>query len=145
MQVRRAYGLTIDRREAVALERVLYRCETSEMEPPVCRTDAAPSDVSVGTAPGGGALARYTDFPLATPPELTVQRRRTSVSQRFGVHKRWGHPANGPAGPGPLSIARGRTVGEPEAAVLTKEHREVGMIIRWRGEPPSSELGRTRS
>ena len=61
VQVRRAYGLTIDRREAIALERVLSRCETIEMEPQVCRTDSPPSDVSVDTAPGGGALARYDD------------------------------------------------------------------------------------
>ena len=61
VQVRRAYGLTIDRREAVALDLVLSRCETIEMEPPVCRTDTAQSDVSAGAAPGGGALARYDD------------------------------------------------------------------------------------
>ena len=62
LEVKRAYGLTVDRREAEALERVLRGCATTAMEPKVCRT----RPVSAGTAAqatGGGAdaLARYDD------------------------------------------------------------------------------------
>ena len=38
--VRRAYGLTIDRDEAAALERVLSQCDSFAMEPVVCAPDA---------------------------------------------------------------------------------------------------------
>ena len=37
VDVRRTYGLTIDRREAEALEKVLSRCESTNLEPVVCR------------------------------------------------------------------------------------------------------------
>ena len=60
--VRGAYGLTIDRREAAALERILAGCESTALEPVVC---AAPSGSAAGTpsAPAGGddALALYDD------------------------------------------------------------------------------------
>ena len=36
VEVRQAYGLTIDQREAAALERILARCESTELEPVVC-------------------------------------------------------------------------------------------------------------
>ena len=38
--VRRAYGLTIDRREADVLEGVLSQCDSTEMESVVCAPDA---------------------------------------------------------------------------------------------------------
>ena len=36
VEVRRAYGLTIDRREAQALERILSGCESTQLEPIAC-------------------------------------------------------------------------------------------------------------
>ena len=62
VEVRSAYGLTIDPREAAALERVLDGCESTTLEPVVC---AAPSGSGAGaaSAPAGGghALALYDD------------------------------------------------------------------------------------
>ena len=37
LDVKRAYGLTVDRHEAAALERVLRGCANTDMEPMVCR------------------------------------------------------------------------------------------------------------
>ena len=60
VEVRRAYGLTIDRREAAALERILASCDNTALEPVVC---AVPSGSAAGAAsapPGGDdALALY--------------------------------------------------------------------------------------
>ena len=53
LDVRMAYGLTIDRRETVALEGILAGCETTALEPVVC---PAPSR-STGGADRGGAGA----------------------------------------------------------------------------------------
>ena len=69
LEVRLAYDLTIDRREAFALERILSECENTELEPLTChfnseRNEPASSsrfrksDVA-GT--GGNALALYDD------------------------------------------------------------------------------------
>ena len=62
VEVRRAYGLTIDRREARVLERILARCETTALEPILC---SVPSSSGAGAAPassgGEGALALYDD------------------------------------------------------------------------------------
>lgn len=41
VEIRRAYNLTIDRREAAALERILRHCETSQLEPMVCHFQAS--------------------------------------------------------------------------------------------------------
>ncbi len=62
IEVRRAYGLTIDRREADALQRIPVGCESTFMEPMLCHTTTAP-DRGADTSPGGGrdALARYDD------------------------------------------------------------------------------------
>ena len=62
LKVKQAYGLTIDRREAAALEHILSRCTSTAMEPLVCRT-APPSAGSATQAPNGrdDALARYDD------------------------------------------------------------------------------------
>ena len=54
--VRMAYQLTIDRREAVALERVLSRCQSYELEPMACGVDRRQTRGGVGNA-----LARYDD------------------------------------------------------------------------------------
>ena len=62
VEVKRAYDLTVDRREAAALEGILRRCESTAMEPMVCR--AAPASAGVtGRATGGtdDVLARYDD------------------------------------------------------------------------------------
>ena len=62
VEVRRAYGLTVDRREAAALERILAGCESTAIEPVVC---GVPSGSGAGTAsaPAGvdDALALYDD------------------------------------------------------------------------------------
>ena len=58
VEVRQAYGLTIDRREAEALERILRNCDSTVMEPLVCLS--APPPKSGGDA-GSGALRRYDD------------------------------------------------------------------------------------
>ena len=62
VEVRRAYGLTIDRREAATLEQVLSGCESTEMEPLTCHS-AAVRDQGANRVPenGDGALARYDD------------------------------------------------------------------------------------
>ncbi len=62
VEVRRAYGLTVDRREADALERVLAGCESTALEPMVCHATAAP-ERDPGTASHGSAdaLLRYDD------------------------------------------------------------------------------------
>ena len=60
VEVRRAYGLTIDGREAATLDRIFAACESTALEPVVC---AAPSGSSggAGGVAGDDALARYDD------------------------------------------------------------------------------------
>ena len=64
VEVRRAWGLTIDRREADALDRILDGCASTEMKPVVCPAPTV-SDRERGTGPlpdgTGDALARYDD------------------------------------------------------------------------------------
>ena len=62
VEARRAYGLTIDRHEVQALERILSGCESTALEPIVCSVPSV-SGVGAASAPGGGqdALARYDD------------------------------------------------------------------------------------
>ena len=61
LEVKRAYGLTVDRREAAALERVLSGCTSTAMEPMVCRAGpGAAGDTGRGTG-GDEVLARYDD------------------------------------------------------------------------------------
>ena len=62
VEVKRAYGLTVDRREAAALEHILRGCESTAMEPMVFRTAPA-SAGATGRAAGGrdNVLARYDD------------------------------------------------------------------------------------
>ena len=62
LEVRRAYGLTIDRREAAALDRILAGCVSTALEPVVCTAPSASASVpGPGSAPGDDALARYDD------------------------------------------------------------------------------------
>ena len=62
-EVRLAYGLTIDRREAAALEQVLRGCESTAMELMVCQAKTGPSNDAGGGAQGHASdvLARYDD------------------------------------------------------------------------------------
>ena len=62
LEVRRAYGLTIDGREAAALERILSGCESTALEPVVCSVPSS-SGAGAASAPAGGdnALALYDD------------------------------------------------------------------------------------
>ena len=64
IEVRRAWELTIDRREADTLERILAGCASTAMEPVVCHTSTG-RDPDRGAVPvpddNGDALARYDD------------------------------------------------------------------------------------
>ena len=62
VDVRRAYRLTIDRREAAALDRILAACESTALEPVVCAAPFGSASVpGRASAAGDGALARYDD------------------------------------------------------------------------------------
>ena len=62
VEVRLAYGLTIDRREAQALERILSGCERTSLEPIVCSVPSS-SGAGATSAPvdRDDVLARYDD------------------------------------------------------------------------------------
>lgn len=61
VEVRRAYDLTVNHREAMALERILARCDSTAMEPITCTLDtAAAGDGNEGTG-SSHALALYDD------------------------------------------------------------------------------------
>ena len=60
LEVRRAYGLTIDRREAAALDRFLAGCGSTALEPVVCTVPTGSSSAP-GAATGGDSLGRYDD------------------------------------------------------------------------------------
>ena len=62
LEVRRIYGLTVDRDEAAALERILSDCESTALEPIVC-TVPSTSEAVPASAPASGddALALYDD------------------------------------------------------------------------------------
>ena len=62
LEVRRVYGLTIDRREAAALDRILAVCESTALEPVVCAVPSASASVPArSSTTGDDALARYDD------------------------------------------------------------------------------------
>lgn len=63
LEVRRAYALTVDRREATALEQVLRGCESNAMEPIVCPATGGASQAAGARAREGAsdALALYDD------------------------------------------------------------------------------------
>ena len=62
VEVRQAYGLTIDRREAQVLESILSGCKSTALEPVVCSVPSS-SGAGATSAPAAGddALARYDD------------------------------------------------------------------------------------
>ena len=62
LEVRRAYGLTVDTREALALESILAGCESTALEPIVCTVPTS-SGASAASSPESGddALALYDD------------------------------------------------------------------------------------
>ena len=62
LEVRRVYDLTIDRREAAVLDRLLAACESTALEPVVCAVpSASASEPASGPATGNDALALYDD------------------------------------------------------------------------------------
>ena len=64
VEVRRAYGLTIDAREAAALEQVLSNCDSTEMVFYACAEGSAQAGLSSSQASGGSGsevLAKYDD------------------------------------------------------------------------------------
>ena len=62
LEVKRAYALTVDRREAAALERILSGCASIALEPLVCAAPpASASDAARDAGGGGDALARWDD------------------------------------------------------------------------------------
>ena len=62
VEVKQAYGLTVDRREAAALESILSSCASTVLEPIVCEMPSSPGP-SAASAPAAGtdALALYDD------------------------------------------------------------------------------------
>ena len=62
LEVKWSYGLTVDRREAARLERILRGCESTMMEPMVCRAaSASAAEAARDTGGTDDALARYDD------------------------------------------------------------------------------------
>ena len=62
LEVKRAYRLTVDRREAAALERILSRCYGTEMELIACTEPSTGTRKARASARAGDdALARYDD------------------------------------------------------------------------------------
>ena len=62
LEVKRAYRLTVDRREAAALERIFSRCYGTEMELNSCTSPSTGTREAGASAPAGDdALARYDD------------------------------------------------------------------------------------
>ena len=59
--VKRKYALTVDRREAAALERILSDCETLELVFATRRTVTAPPQPAPPPASSGDALRLYDD------------------------------------------------------------------------------------
>ena len=62
LEVKRAYGLTVDRREAAALDRIFSGCYGTEMELIACTAPSTAAREAGTSAPAGDdALARYDD------------------------------------------------------------------------------------
>ena len=62
LKVRLAYDLTIDRREAAALDRILAGCESTALEPVVCAVPSASASAAArAPAAGDDALTLYDD------------------------------------------------------------------------------------
>ena len=61
VEVRRAYDLTIDRREAMALERILAGCDSTDMEPMACTARSAMVGDTNDATGDSHALSMYDD------------------------------------------------------------------------------------
>ncbi len=61
VEVRRAYELTIDRYEANALERIISRCDSFELEPLICHSQENRPAVVNSRSGSGDTLALYDD------------------------------------------------------------------------------------
>ena len=62
VEVKRAYDLTVDRREAAALDQILRGCKSTAMEPMVCRAAPASAGGTGRDASGrDDVLARFDD------------------------------------------------------------------------------------
>ena len=91
VEVRRAYGLTIDQREAQALERVLARCTGTAMEPMVCHTFTGRDS---GRGPGAGSAADGNGDALAHYDDNRNGRITCKEARRHGIAPvRRDHPA----------------------------------------------------
>ena len=79
LDVKLAYGLTVDRREAATLDRILSRCRSTAIEPLVCQTGPASSgDATRAPTAGDDVLARYDDNRNGG----SHARRRTGMESR---------------------------------------------------------------
>ena len=79
VDVRRAYDLTIDRREAAALERVLSQCTSVDMEPLVCHAQQG-----AGRDSGAGITMGWRAMTTTATVESPAGRREGTVSLRCG-------------------------------------------------------------
>ncbi len=85
IEVRRKYGLTIDRREAVALERILQGCPSTELALGECAAEPSIALVAAGQ-PGASALVRWDDDGNGRITCAEARRHRIAPVPR-------GHPA----------------------------------------------------
>ena len=90
LQVKRAYGLTVDRREAAALERILQGCTSTAMEPMVCRAAPAPARDTGRGAGGDDVLARYDDN--RNGRITRKEARRHGIAPVHRSHPAWSDP-----------------------------------------------------
>ena len=83
IEVRRAYGLTIDRREADALQRIPVGCESTFMEPMLCHTTTAP-DRGADTSPAAAEM-RSRATTITVTAGLPARRRAATASRPFAA------------------------------------------------------------
>ena len=82
VEVRRAYALTVDCREATALERSLAGCESTAPEPIVCPAPSGSAAVASPPAGGDDALALYDDNGNGTITCAEARRHRIAPVPR---------------------------------------------------------------
>ena len=87
--MKRAYGLTVDRREAAALERILRDCANTSMEPMVCRAAPASAGDTGRDAGGRDVLAQYDDNRSNSPGSIAGRVFCSSGSKRFKQGREW--------------------------------------------------------
>lgn len=90
VKVRRAYGLTIDVREAAALEHILAKCDSTQMQ--IYRCGNAPSSPSSAGAKGD-ALAKYDDDGSGTI--TCAEARRHNIAPVRRSHPAYVHMRDG--------------------------------------------------